>query len=198
MCLQGPGFPNLFYANEGNNLFTFIPVMKKLILLLLILLPGLLLLAQADSTGYRGLAGVGDVAEEDPGLFVFMMIFLLGLIVAILFALSGAGLLGLFIFLLTAGGILSVSVFMGWYKRSVYTGLKWFVYLSFCVAGMAGVTLVCLLLHRFEDTGYSLKTLLSWGLPAGLAGGLLAGWIVLAAGRAAYRRFFGTRDLQQL
>lgn len=112
--------------------------MKKIILFVALLLPVMALVAQVDSSAYQGKAGIADVADEDPGLFMFMMIFLVGLIVAIIVSLIGAGLLALFIFLLTAAGILSVSVFMAWYKRSVYTGLKWFVYLSFCIAGMVG------------------------------------------------------------
>lgn len=163
--------------------------------MLLLLLPAALLLAQADTSAYQGKAGVADVAEDDPGLFVFMMIFLLGLIVAGIFALIGAGIIALFVFLLTAAGILSVSVLMGWYKKSFYTGLQWFVYLSFCAAGLVGVAFVCFLVHRFGDTGYSLKTMLSWGLPAGLAGGLLGGWMVLMVGRAIYRHFFDKEAL---
>ena len=170
--------------------------MKKLILFVALLLPVMALVAQVDSSAYQGKAGIADVADEDLGLFMFMMIFLLGFIVAIIVSLIGASLLALFIFLLTAAGILSVSVFMGWYKRSIYTGLKWFVYLSFSIAGMVGVSLVCLLLHRFGDTGYTLKTLLSWGIPAGLTGGLLAGWLVLTISRAVYRHFLGKRELQ--
>lgn len=172
------------------------PDMKKIILLFLLLLPVIALLAQTDSTAYQGKAGIADVAEDDPGLFMMMMIFLLGLVVAILISLVIAGMVALFIFLLTAAGILSVSVFMGWYKRSIYTGVKWFVYLSFSIAGIAGVSLVCLLLHRFRDMDYSLKTLLSWSIPAGLIGGLLAGWVVLTVSRAVYRHFFAKRELQ--
>lgn len=163
--------------------------MKRIILLLFLLLPVVMLLAQADSAAYQGKAGIGDVAEEDPGLFIFMMIFLLGLVVAVIACLAAAAVLTLLTLLLMSAGIVSVAVFMAWYKRSVYTGVKWLVYLSFSIAGMAGVTFVCFLLHRFGDTGYTLKTMLSWGLPAGLAGGLLGGWILLTASRALYRHF---------
>lgn len=170
--------------------------MKKFILFIALLLPVMALVAQMDSAAYQGKAGIADVADEDPGLFMFMMIFLLGLIVAIIVSLIGASLLALFIFLLTAAGILSASVFMAWYKKSFYTGLKWFVYLSFSIAGMVGVSLVCLLLCRFGDIGYTLKTLVSWGVPAGLAGGLLAGWLVLTISRVVYRYFLGKMKLK--
>lgn len=170
--------------------------MKKTILLLLLLLPVALLLAQTDSSAYQGKAGIADVAEDDPDISVMMLMLLLGVGVAIIISLVVAGMVALFIFLLTVAGILSVSVFMGWYKRSIYTGVKWFVYLSFSIAGIAGVSLVCLLLHRFRDMDYSLKTLLSWGIPAGLIGGLLAGWVVLTVARAVYRHFVAKRELQ--
>lgn len=76
----------------------------------------------------------------------------------------------------------------------VFTGVRWLVYLSFCIAGIGGVTLLCLLLYHLGSTGYTLKTLLSWGMPAGLIGGLLAGWIVLTATKAIYRHFFAKRE----
>ena len=168
--------------------------MKRFILLLLFLLPLAVVFTQADSTAYQGKAGIGDVAEEDPGLFIFMMIFLLGLVVAIIACLAAAAVLAFFAFLLVAAGIVSVSVFMAWYKRSVYTGFKWLVNLSFSITGMAGVTVLCLLLHQFGDTGYTLRTMLSWGLPAGLAGGLLGGRVLLTVSRALYMRFFAGTD----
>jgi hypothetical protein len=170
--------------------------MKKIILLTALLLPVLVLKAQVDSSPNQGKAGVADVADSDPGLFMLMMIILVGLFVAILVSLVGASMLGGFIALLTAAGILSFSVFMGWYKKSIYTGVKWFVYLSFGVAGMAGVLLVCLFIHGIGKTGYPLKTLLAWGIPAGLAGGLLAAWLVLLISRGIYNHLQGKRELQ--
>jgi hypothetical protein len=171
--------------------------MKRFILLLLFLLPLAAILAQTDSTAYEGKAGIADVADTDPGLFIFMMIFLLGLLVAVVACFACASLLALFIFLLVAAGIVSVSVIMAVYKQSIYTGVKWLVYLSFCIAGVGGVTLICLLLYHWGNTGYTLKTLLAWGMPAGLVGGLLAGWIVLAASKAIYKHFFAKREVQQ-
>ena len=170
--------------------------MKKAILFFFLLLSSAILLAQADTTAYQGKAGIADVADEDPGLFIFMMIFLLGLIVSIFVCLIGAAILALFAFLLVAAGIVSVSVFVGLYKRSVFTGLKWFIYLSFGIAGALGVSLLCFLLYQFGDTSYSLNTLLSWGIPAGLAGGLLGGWILLTISKAVYRHFFANKELE--
>ena len=139
----------------------------------------------------EGKAGIADVAADDPGLFMFMMIIAFGVIVAILFVMVCAVVIAMLLLFLSAVGILSLSVFMGWYKKSLYTGVQWFVFLSFGVTGMAGVLMVALLVTRFGHSDYSLNTLLSWGIPSGLAGGLLAGWLVLFAGRLIYRRFFG-------
>lgn len=166
--------------------------MKKIILLLLALLPVVTLLAQVDSSVYNpsgGKAGVADVADSDPGLFMVMIIFLIGFLVAVIACFAVAIVLALFIFLLTAAGIVSFSVFMAWYRRSIYSGVKWFVYLSFCFAGMAGTAFVCLLVDGFGNTGYSLKTMLSWGIPIGLSGGLLGGWALLTVSRILFRHF---------
>ncbi len=46
--------------------------------------------------------------------------------------------------------------------------------------------------------GYSLKTMLSWGIPAGLLGGLLAGWFVLWISRAIYNYFLGKGNCRVL
>lgn len=173
------------------------PAMKRIIFLLLFLLPLAAIFAQADSAAYQGKAGIADVADADPGLFIFMMIFLLGLLVAITVCFACAAMLALFVFLLVAAGIVSASVFMAVYKKSIYTGVQWLVYLSFCIAGIGGITLLCILLNYWGNTGYTLKTLLLWGMPAGLVGGLLAGWIVLTALKAIYRHFFAKREVQQ-
>ncbi|MBO9564741.1 MAG: hypothetical protein J7621_18325 [Niastella sp.] len=167
--------------------------MKRIILLLLALLPIATLLAQADSSVYNpsgGKAGVADVADSDPGLFMVMMIFLIGFLVAVIACLALAAVLGIFIFLLTAVGIVSFSIFMAWYRRSIYSGVKWFIYLSFCFAGMAGTTFVCLLAEGFGNASYSLKTMLSWGIPIGFAGGLMGGWILLTVSRLLFSHFF--------
>lgn len=138
--------------------------MKKIIFLLLVLLPVATLLAQVDSSVYNpsgGKAGVADVADSDPGLFMVMMIILIGFLIGIIACFALAAVLAFFIFLLTAAGIFSFSVFMAWYRRSIYSGVKWFIYLSFCFAGMAGTAFVCLLAEGFGNASYSLKTTLS-------------------------------------
>ncbi len=167
--------------------------MKRFILLLSALLPAVLLLAQADSSVYNpsgGKAGIADVADSDPGLFMVMMIFLIGFLVAVIACLALAAVLALFIFLLTAAGIVSFSIFMAWYRRSIYSGVKWFIYLSFCFAGMAGTAFVCLLANGFGNASYSLKTMLSWGIPIGVVGGLVGGWTLLTVSKILLRHFF--------
>lgn len=159
---------------------------------MLALLPVVTLLAQVDSSVYNpsgGKAGVADVADSDPGLFMVMMIVLIGFLIGIFACFALAAALALFIFLLTAAGIFSFSVFMAWYRRSIYSGVKWFIYLSFCFAGMAGTAFVCLLAEEFGNASYSLKTTLSWGIPIGLAGGLLSGWVLLTVSRMLFGHF---------
>lgn len=166
--------------------------MKRLLILWLLLFPVVTLMAQADSSVYNpsgGKAGVADVADADPGLFMVMMIFLIGFLIAVIACFAIAAVLALFIFLLTAAGIVSLSVFMAWYRRSIYSGIKWLIYLSFSFAGMAGTVIVCLLAEGFGNASYSLRTTLSWGIPIGLAGGLLSGWILLTISRMLFRPF---------
>ena len=166
--------------------------MKRLLILWLLLFPVATLIAQTDSSVYNpsgGKAGVADVADSDPGLFMVMIIFLIGFLIAVIACLAMAAVLAFFIFLLTAAGIVSLSVFMAWYRRSIYSGIKWFIYLSFSLAGMAGTAIVCLLAEEFGNASYSLRTTLSWGIPIGLAGGLLSGWILLTASRALFKHF---------
>lgn len=163
--------------------------MKKIILLVLALLPMLTLLAQVDSSAVQGNTVVFDDGDFSPGLFAITLIFLLGLLIAVIACFALAAVLALFIFLLTVAGILSFSVFMAWYRRSIYSGIKWFIYLSFSFAGMAGTAIVCLLAEEFGNASYSLRTTLSWGIPIGLAGGLLSGWVLLAISHALLRPF---------
>ena len=91
---------------------------KKLWLIGFLVLCAVLVFAQ-DSTAYHGKAGVADVADEDPGLFIVMMIVLVGLITSIILGLIALAVLFLSVTALVAGGILSFSVVMGLYHKSL-------------------------------------------------------------------------------
>ena len=142
---------------------------------------------------------VGDYYEEDfaPGLFILLVFVLGGILVAFVFASIAAAILGAMLLGLTGAGILSVSIGMGLYKRSFYTGFKWFVYLSFSFCGIGGVALIALLVHIYGPKTYTFQTMLSWGIPAGFIGGLIAGWAVLFTSRKLYAYFAKKNGLLQ-
>jgi MFS family permease len=111
--------------------------MRKLSILLFLLFVAISLLAQ-DTASMEGKAGVADVADADPGLFILMMLFLAGLLGA---ATAGA-FICFFVFTIImmaiATGLLSASVLVALYHRSVKAGFRTLVYLIFILIGFAG------------------------------------------------------------
>lgn len=137
--------------------------MKQCIALLLLLLPLPALAA----------AGLADVADDDPNLFIVMMAMLLALVCMTL-----AGLLIFAVFvgiivLLMAMGIFSVSVISGWYHRSFAKGVSTFFRLSLVAMGIVGSGLLLLVLDIFH---VPLVSSLSFCVLVVIAGGV-AGWV---------------------
>ena len=117
--------------------------MKKLTGIISLLLLVVAAIAQ-DSTVYEGKAGIADVAEDDPGLFIFMMFMLMVIILALMFTVVLAGVFWALLMGLAFAGIVSMSVFMGWYQKSVSAGLIWFVLLCFGFVGVGRGMLIYL------------------------------------------------------
>jgi hypothetical protein len=151
---------------------------KKLWVLSILVLFVAIVFAQ-DSTAYQGKAGVTDVADEDPGLFIVMMIVLVGLITSIILGLITISIMFVSLTALVAGGIVSFSVVMGLYHKSLRTGIKMLVYAAAGLlgggAGVVGYFLFILLRHAHFQIQYPL--LLS--IAGGMIGGLIGGWVAL-------------------
>ncbi|WP_276135206.1 hypothetical protein [Polluticoccus soli] len=137
--------------------------MKQHATLILLLLPQLAFAA----------AGVADVADDDPNLFVVMMAMLLAFVVLMLigllvFALFVGGAL-----LLAGMGIFSLSVISGWYHRSFVKGVSTFFRLSLVAMGLVGGVLFALVLHLLKVPLASYPS--TWILVA--VAGAAAGWV---------------------
>ncbi|MGB8194520.1 MAG: hypothetical protein WCF67_21490 [Chitinophagaceae bacterium] len=152
--------------------------MKKISWLFLFILTTALAFAQ-DSTEYAGKAGITDVADSDPGLFFVMMLILMGLIAAAAICLFLAAMVALIIFIFISAGILSLSVFMGWYRKSFKAGLRWLVLLTFGAAGTGGGILSYFIYLQFNEAPFQWHHLLLYAIPGGLLGGLLCGLLFL-------------------
>lgn len=150
--------------------------MKKTIFLLIGMICSVILMAQ-DTAGYHGKAGIADVADTDPGLFMVMMFILIGFIGALLLGLIAILLTCLLLFLLTSAGIVSISLFMGVYHRSLKAGVKTLILSAFSffgvIAGAAGYVLFSFFKHVPLKVGYTLGL----SVLAGVGGGLLTGWL---------------------
>lgn len=111
--------------------------MKKFVSLVIILFVTVAVFAQ-DTTQAAGKAGVADVADSDPGLFIVMMLFLAGLLGAV----TAGAFICFFVFTIIiatiATGLLSASVLIGLYHRSVKSGFRTLIYLTFIGIGFAG------------------------------------------------------------
>jgi hypothetical protein len=149
---------------------------KKTVFLLVSMAWSLILVAQ-DTAGYHGKAGVADVADTDPGLFMAMMFILIGFIGALLLGIIALLLTCLVLFLLTSAGIVSVSLFMGLYHRSLKTGIKTLIFSVFSLFGVVGGAAGYLLFSILKDIPMKAGYTLGLSMLAGLGGGLLTGWL---------------------
>jgi hypothetical protein len=140
----------------------------------------------SDTLEYASKAGVADVADSDPGLFIVMMCMLLGAlgICFLIFILTGLAVLGGI--LLVASGIVSVAFWIGLYNRSYSDALKWFLILVFGVMGIVGGCLFAFLLHMIWLEKEPLSEVMGWGTFIGGASGSLSGWGIFKAIRYVF------------
>ncbi len=130
------------------------------------------------ATPCLGASGVADVVENDPGLFIFMIMMLFAFLGVLLLGMVLMVLLGLAIALVVGAGITSVAALGGLYYRSVKTGILLFVYLSFVSAGAFAGFALCFTYNLIWPKDYLLLHLLMAGMPAGA----LAGWATAKIG----------------
>ncbi len=146
--------------------------MKRSLAALTTFLLPVLLQAQVDSTNY-GRAEMVDTADSDPGLFMFMMFFLMLFVAVILFTAILTILIAAFTVLLVFTGVISASVLTGLYHQSFAKGATTFVRIMLLLAGtgvgfMVGVAAIFLKLVPLSHfTTMAVSILL----------GLVAGWV---------------------
>ena len=157
-------------------------VLKIFVPIIFPLLP-VLLFAQANSS-HIGKAGIADVADEDPGLFIVMMLILCAFSAAFLaigiFSALALSVLTAFI----VGGVISMSVFVGFYQRSVTKGLKFFMALAGTLVGAAlGMATAFITIHIFK---FSITNIYPYFTIAGILGGGLIGLTSFAGLKMSY------------
>jgi hypothetical protein len=152
-------------------------MIKKIWPVLFLILCSAVVFAQ-DSTVYQGKMGIADVADEDPGLFIVMIIVLIGFITAIFLGLVAISVLFVSTVALVTGGIISFSVIMGIYHKSLLTGFRYFIVTASTLlggaAGFIGYALFILLRHFHFQIHYPIFLSIAGGMAGGLIGGLLA------------------------
>lgn len=118
-------------------------------------------------------AGIADVAEEDPGLFMMMVIIILAFVIMMLAGIIIICLVAGIVMLLVGAGILSLSVFAGWYHNSIVKGISTFLKISFITGGIVAALLLLLVLdifnvHAVATTSFCVSVIVAGGI---------AGWI---------------------
>ena len=140
------------------------------------------------ATNAMAAAGAADVAQDDPGLFLFMMVIALAFLGAVLIAVAGIVMLLLLIAALVAFGLFSMSVITAWYYRSAARGLNVFVCAVFAILGAAGSLLAAWLIQYNKQAHFSSDTVvITVCLCAGIAGGLLTGRLFLYVVKNLFR-----------
>ena len=137
-----------------------------------------IVLAQ-DSTNYVHKAGVADIAGEDPGLFIVMMIVMVGFITAITLGLVLISVLFMSVIALVTGGLISFSVISGIYYKSIKTGVKILIISSATVIGGAAGTLGYFIFIFIRHYQFHLHYSFLLSMLGGFAGGLIVGWVVV-------------------
>lgn len=142
-----------------------------------------------DTVDYRGRAGVMDVADEDPGLFIVMMFMLVGAILVFFLLFVFSALLALAAFLSSAlfigAGIFTASFFIGWYNKSFSAGFRWLCMLIFGFFGLGAGAFVCWLLSWIWPNYFTFLEILYWGVGIGALSGGACGWVVYKMIRVA-------------
>jgi len=168
--------------------------MKKTLAVIVLLLAFLPMFAQVDTLS-QGKAGVTEAAQDDGSFLLFLMVFMAGCIAIFFFSVLGVLALAGVALVLIAAGIITSSIFVGWYRRSVYSGVKWFIYATFAAAGACGGVVISLLLYYFGSSLFTYKKWLGygkplvWGIPIGIVSGLLSAWILVKISRMVYDRY---------
>lgn len=121
-------------------------------------------------------SGLADVAESDPGLLLFMLIGFVPFVAMVVVGLMIFAIITGVLMLITGMGIASVSVFIGWYHRSVRKGLNTFFYLCFAGAGIVAALLLLFLLDLLNVSAVSHASF----CVSIIAAGAIAGWVCFA------------------
>jgi len=140
--------------------------------------PGIILLLLLPQLAH-GAAGVADVAESDPGLFIVMMMLLAGFIAMVLFLMVFFALVAGILLLLAGAGIVSLSVLSAWYHRSLAKGLSTFFLLCLMAAGCGAAALGLFILSLFNVAWASDPTHNTLIICAGAAAGWVSSRIIL-------------------
>jgi hypothetical protein len=149
----------------------------------------LLSLFAFGQTDVGGKAGLEDVREEDPGLFMMMMIFLVGIVGAFFLGMIVLMLIAAFAAALIFTGILTTSVLAGLYHRSMMTGVKWFVYLACCAGGAVLGLVGALLVRVISSATHTSLFSPGYALLGGLVAGPILGWLTMKTIYWAYKRW---------
>lgn len=165
--------------------------MKRTLLLIPACLSAALSLAQTSDSIPEGKAGITDVAESDPGLFVVMMMILLGLMVLFAFAVVATMIVIVMTAVLASAGVLSLSLFAGLYKRSASAGIKTLVYASFSGLGLLGGLAGYYTYVRYNHLNFSWQDAALAGMPIGLLAGVGSAWLAIAVFRYLFRYLSG-------
>jgi hypothetical protein len=133
-------------------------------------------LTQTDSITNAATAGEEPVDGFDPGLLIFLLVFLGIIVAAIGFGVFLTAIILFGIFAMVSLGIISASIFAGIYTRSVTKGFKvFFILCAIALGGLFGCTALYGL-NVFTHWFNADKAILwggTFGLVAGLAGGLV-------------------------
>lgn len=165
--------------------------MKRILLLIPACLTAALLGAQTTDSIGGGKAGVADVAESDPNLFLVMMVMALGVITLFLLGLVAAMIVLVIFALLAGAGIVSLSAFVGLYKRSATAGIRTFVFTSFGVVGLLAGLAGYYIYVRINHLIFNWQDAVVAGMPIGLAIGLVAAWVGIVVFRYLFRYLSG-------
>jgi hypothetical protein len=133
-------------------------------------------------------AGLTDVAESDPGLFMFMMILLCGFFAAIAALLAIAFTVLLLICILIACGLFTLSALVAWYQKSVLSGIRALIYSSSFVLGSLAGAMAGWIAFRLLYESQTEAIIIVGSAFLGGIGGLLTGRLLLYIIRKAYSR----------
>jgi hypothetical protein len=163
-------------------------------------------MAQVDTSRTINDQQVVISAENKPAVDENFEVFLLLFAIFMISVMLGIAVAGFFIMMLLFGifvlmtsiGIISVSLWAGYYKRSLSSGFKVFIYLTCSIAGMILGLAASYFVANMISLNLSNQIILAGGGIAGVVGGLLLANIVsklsIIAGRYMHARFIQTNQ----